>query len=47
MANGDWFEMFRKSRSDYLEFEGSDHRPIVSYFSQEKNVKGFLDMIAD
>lgn len=39
MANSEWFDLFPRSRSDYLKFEGSDHRPIVSFLGQEKKKK--------
>lgn len=32
MANCSWFERFPAGRSEYLRFEGSDHRPIVVHF---------------
>lgn len=33
MANSYWAEKFLTGRSEYLEFEGSDHRPTLSLFS--------------
>lgn len=33
MANSSWAETFPNARSEYLKFEGSDHRPLVSHFS--------------
>ena len=32
MANLDWMEMFPAARSEYLSFEGSDHKPILVHF---------------
>lgn len=32
MANVEWMEMFPAARSEYLNFEGSDHRPILTHF---------------
>lgn len=32
MANFSWFERFPAGRSEYLRFEGSDHRPIIVHF---------------
>lgn len=32
MANCSWFERFPAGRSEYLRFEGSDHRPVVVHF---------------
>ena len=36
VANGDWAELFPKARSQYLTYEGSDHKPIVSFFEPDK-----------
>lgn len=33
MANCSWAERFRMGRCSYLRFEGSDHRPLVTYFN--------------
>lgn len=32
MANLDWMEMFPAARCEYLRFEGSDHRPLLTHF---------------
>ncbi|KAG2271460.1 hypothetical protein Bca52824_066015 [Brassica carinata] len=43
MANIDWMEMFPAARSEYLRFEGSDHRPLVTHFDKHlKKKKGLL-----
>ncbi|KAG2270822.1 hypothetical protein Bca52824_065377 [Brassica carinata] len=34
MANLAWFEQFPSGRSEYLRFEGSDHRPLLTHFDQ-------------
>jgi len=39
MGNSEWAEMFPNKRSKYLQFEGSDHRPLISYFALEKKEK--------
>ena len=39
MANSACFELFSKGRCEYLRFEGSDHRPILSYLGKEKKKK--------
>lgn len=36
VANSDWAELFPKARSQYMAYEGSDHRPIISYFEPNK-----------
>lgn len=36
IANISWAELFPSARCDYLNFEGSDHKPIISYFELEK-----------
>lgn len=36
VANSDWAELFPTTRSQYLAYEGSDHRPLISYFEPEK-----------
>lgn len=33
MANCFWSEQFPMGRSSYLRFEGSDHRPLITYFN--------------
>ena len=43
MANCSWFERFPAGRSEYLRFEGSDHRPIVVHFDiSRKRKKGLF-----
>ncbi|WZZ92349.1 hypothetical protein YC2023_120928 [Brassica napus] len=43
MANCSWFEKFPAGRSEYLRFEGSDHRPIVVHFDvSRKRRKGLF-----
>ncbi|KAG2320946.1 hypothetical protein Bca52824_014159 [Brassica carinata] len=43
MANCSWFERFPAGRSEYLRFEGSDHRPIVVHFDvTTKKKKGLF-----
>lgn len=32
MANSEWAELFPTSCSQYLSYEGSDHRPVISVF---------------
>lgn len=32
ISNSLWAEMFPSGRCSYLKFEGSDHRPLISYF---------------
>ncbi|CAA7045270.1 unnamed protein product [Microthlaspi erraticum] len=39
MANGMWLDLYPTSRCRYLNFEGSDHRPILSEFQPEKKKK--------
>ena len=34
MANLAWFEQFPSGRSEYLRFEGSDHRPLLTHLDQ-------------
>lgn len=36
VANSDWAELFPKAHSQYMAYEGSDHRPIISYFEPDK-----------
>ena len=31
MSNSEWTELFPSCRSQYLRFEGSDHRPLISF----------------
>lgn len=31
MSNPEWTELFPSCRRQYLKYEGSDHRPIISY----------------
>lgn len=43
MANIDWMELFPAARSEYLRFEGSDHRPLLTQFDQHlKEKKGLF-----
>ncbi|CAA7021924.1 unnamed protein product [Microthlaspi erraticum] len=39
MANSTWIEAYPSGRSEYLHFEGSDHRPILTLFHQDKKRK--------
>ncbi|XP_056862666.1 uncharacterized protein LOC130510404 [Raphanus sativus] len=39
MSNCAWFEDFPMGRCRYLRFEGSDHRPLVSYFNSDRPKK--------
>lgn len=36
LANNTWSEKFSNGRSHYLQFEGSDHRPIITTFDTRK-----------
>ncbi|KAG7594156.1 Reverse transcriptase zinc-binding domain [Arabidopsis thaliana x Arabidopsis arenosa] len=36
MSNSSWVEAYPSGRSEYLRFEGSDHRPIVTSFDHVK-----------
>lgn len=36
LANSTWSEKFPNGRSHYLQFEGSDHRPIINTFDTRK-----------
>ena len=41
MANSEWIMAYPSGRSEYLRFEGSDHRPLVTSFDpKKKNRKG-------
>ncbi|KAG7600499.1 Reverse transcriptase zinc-binding domain [Arabidopsis suecica] len=43
MANSSWAEAYPTGRSEYLRFEGSDHRPIVTSFDPvKKKSKGLF-----
>ncbi|KAG7543566.1 Endonuclease/exonuclease/phosphatase [Arabidopsis thaliana x Arabidopsis arenosa] len=42
MGNSAWTELFPKGRSEYLQFEGSDHRPVISFFDKVKKKKGIF-----
>ena len=35
-ANSHWAELFPNARSHYLTYEGSDHKPILSFFEPDK-----------
>ncbi|KAL0740038.1 hypothetical protein Bca4012_081551 [Brassica carinata] len=39
MANIEWMELFPAGRSEYLRFEGSDHRPLLTHFDQHLRKK--------
>lgn len=39
MGNNAWAEMFSNGRCQYLRFEGSDHRPLLSLFEVNKKKK--------
>lgn len=36
MSNSAWAESYPSGRSEYLRFEGSDHRPLITYFDLKK-----------
>ncbi|KAG2274085.1 hypothetical protein Bca52824_056640 [Brassica carinata] len=36
LSNPEWIDLFPSSRCQYLKFEGSDHRPIISYLDTTK-----------
>ena len=36
MANSDWIMAYPSGRSEYLRFEGSDHRPLVTSFDPKQ-----------
>ncbi|XP_010474618.1 PREDICTED: uncharacterized protein LOC104754178 [Camelina sativa] len=42
MANSDWTIAYPSSRSEYLRFEGSDHRPLVISFDPVKRRRSGL-----
>jgi len=43
MANSLWIETYPSGRSEYLRFEVSDHRPIVSsFYPVKKKLKGIF-----
>lgn len=39
MSNGAWAEDYPASRCEYLRFEGSDHRPLLTHFDLTKKKK--------
>lgn len=39
LANVEWFDMFPSGSCNYLRFEGSDHRPLVTYLESHKAKK--------
>ncbi|CAA7038820.1 unnamed protein product [Microthlaspi erraticum] len=39
MANSYWIEAYPSGRSEYLKFEGSDHRPLITTFQAVKKRK--------
>ena len=36
LANSSWSDLFPNGRSQYLQFESSDHRPIISTFDSKR-----------
>lgn len=36
VANGSWSEAYPLGRCEYLKFEGSDHRPLITFYGQKK-----------
>ncbi|VVB16106.1 unnamed protein product [Arabis nemorensis] len=46
MANCAWMEKYPAARSEYHKFEGSDHRPITTFFSSNIQ-KGTFGLIKD
>ena len=36
MSNNSWLESFPSSRSEYLRYEGSDHRPLVIFIDESR-----------
>ena len=43
IRNSEWIELFPSCRSHYLRYEGSDHRPLISYLdaTEKKGTKLF------
>lgn len=41
LANNSWFEMFPSGRLQYFRFEGSDHRPVLTFLNFCKKKKLF------
>lgn len=39
MANSEWSIAYPSGRSEYLRFEGSDHRPLVTSFDPLKKIR--------
>lgn len=39
MSNGAWAETYPSGRCEYLRFEGSDHRPLLTHFDLSKKKK--------
>lgn len=39
MANSTWAEVYPSGRCEYLEYEGSDHRPLLTFFDLKKKRK--------
>ena len=37
MANTRWFDLFSASQTEFLEIRESDHRPLVSFISKERD----------
>ncbi|KAL1208232.1 putative mitochondrial protein [Cardamine amara subsp. amara] len=43
LSNSTWAELFPRGRCNYLQFEGSDHRPLVTYLDNvEKKKRGIF-----
>ncbi|KAG7579243.1 Ribonuclease H domain [Arabidopsis thaliana x Arabidopsis arenosa] len=43
LSNSAWAEAYPSGRCEYLQFEGSDHRPLITYFSlKQKRRKGIF-----
>ncbi|CAA7021276.1 unnamed protein product [Microthlaspi erraticum] len=39
LSNSEWAELYPSGRCEHLRFEGSDHRPVVSYFDPNRQKK--------
>lgn len=42
MANSSWPDLFPSGRCHYMEFEGSDHRPVITYVDPTRKKVGRL-----
>lgn len=42
MGNSDWLHAYPNGRCHYLEFQGSDHRPLMSFFDSKRRKKPSL-----